>query len=189
MDLDDLTEELNIRTGDSDDFTFTPEEKTSALTQAFNDAYVVHTVWNTTLTYTVGTYQYALPSGVTTIKDVYIKPDNSQEEPAKIDSKLWEVVGSYLQFKTGSTIIPSGYRLYLKSNYKYTSANTITETALQEYVLALALVKLYTQLLTKKTFRFLKNDTSVSEIVAAKREAENTVRETRQRLPREFELA
>jgi hypothetical protein len=187
MDLADFTTELNIRIGDTDNFTFTPEEKTSALTEAINDEYVVVDNWDSSLTFQAGVYQYVNPVDV--ITGVYLKPDNSLDEPEEIDGKYWEVVGSNLQFKNrASEVIPVGYRLYLRSKTKSGSGDTITDVGTQEYILSLAQFRLYRTLLNKKNFRFLKNDTSVAEIVTAKQDLEKEVNNYRRRLPRQFQL-
>lgn len=185
-----LLAELNIRIGDTDNFTFTSNEKTSALTEAFNDDYVVKDKWDTTLTFDTGTYQYAKPSDVDVVLDIYLRPDNSQDEPEKIDSSLWEVIGSNIHFKNyASNIIPDGYTLYLRAKTKYDSDDTIIETNLQEYILTLAQLRLYKIMLNKKSMRFLKNDTSVAEIVAIKRDLEQDVIRYRQRLPKSYQVA
>lgn len=190
MDLAAFLAELNIRTGDTDNFTFTPEEKNSALTEAFNDEYVITDKWDTSLTFEAGTYQYPVPSGADAIYDIYIKPDNSQDEPEKIASDLWEVVGTNIQFKnSASNTIPSGYTLYLKGKTKYDTADTISAVGTQEYILKLAQLRLYGIMLNKKSMRFLKNDTSVSEIVTIKRDLEQDVAKYRQRLPRTYQSA
>lgn len=184
-----LKTELNIRIGDTDNFTFTSEEKDSALTEAFNDESVVKDVWNTSLTFTHGTYQYAKPSGVDVVSDIYIKRDDSEDEPEKISSSLWEVVGSNIHFKPGAKVIPEGYTLHIKGKTKYDDEDTITEVNLQEYVMNLAQLHLFNMLGTKKAFKFLKNDTSVNEIVTVKRELERKVAAYKARLPRSFEAA
>lgn len=189
MDFSDFLTELNIRIGDTDNFTFTPEEKTSALTEAFNDDYSIRDKWDTTLTFTNGTYQYALPTGVDVVNDIYIKADNSQDYPEKIDSKLWEVQGSNIQFMPGADVIPQGYTLYLKSKTKLDDGDTITEVNLQEYILKLAQLRLYTILLAKRNFRFLKNDASVGEIVTTKRDLQADVDAYKRRLPKFYQLA
>lgn len=190
MDKAAFLTELNIRVGDTDNFTFTPEEKTSALTEAFNDDYVITDKWSTSLTFTQGTYQYTLPSGVDVIYDIAIKPDNSVNEPETIDAGLWEVWDGVLQFKnSASNIIPTGYTLYLKSKTKYDSSDTVTEVNVQEYILNLAQLRLYKIMLAKKSMRFLKNDTTISEIVTVKRDLEQDVARYRQRLPKSYQVA
>lgn len=182
---------LNIRIGDTDNFTFTSEEKDEALTEAYNDDLVLADVWDSSLTFDSNTYQYARPATVERIMDIYIRPSNTTDtEPEPISSSLWEVVGSNIHFKGGANnAIPDGYTLYLKGKNKYTTADTIAETNVQEYVLNLAQLRCLDMLLLKKTFKFLKNDTSVSEVVATKRELERKVGQYRQRLPRAFESA
>lgn len=187
MDLSALLTRLNLRIGDTDNFTFTSDEKTQALTEAINDDYVVREGWDTTLSYTEGTYQYAIPSGVTVVLDIGIKPDNSQDNPVSIGGG-WSVVGSNIQF-SGPSQIPTGYTMYLRSRYKYTVSDTITEVNLQEYILTLAQLRLYKIMLNKKSMRFLKNDTTVGEIVAIKRDLEQDVLRYRQRLPKVFMVA
>lgn len=189
MDYNNFLDSLNITLGDTDNFTFTPEEKQRALTQAFNDRYVVTGGWNTTLTFTAGTYQYALPTGVSIVKDIYIKTDNSQEYPQKIDSKLWEVVGTNIQFKPGIDVIPTGYSLYLKANDKYTVADTISDTTLQEYILKLAQYNCLALLGNKRALRFLKNDTSMAELITLKRDIQQDVENYRRQMPTEYQLA
>jgi hypothetical protein len=189
MDYSDFQSTLNIRLGDTDDFTFTPEEKEEALNEAFNDDYVTTPIWDTSLTYSVGTYQYAKPSGVDVVQDIYIKPDNNLDEPEAISSNLWEVVGDNIQFKRGSTIIPDGWTLYIKGKTKATVDDTINQTSLQEYILNLAQRHCLKLLGTKKSLRFLKNDTSLSEVIAWKRELDSEVATYRRKQPVAFESA
>lgn len=182
---------LDIRLGDTDNFTFTSEEKDETLTEAFNDESVVSEVWDSTLVFDTSTYQYAKPAGVDVVRDIYIKRSNASDtEPEKIDSSLWEVVKGNIQFSRGAfNIIPDGYTLYIKGKTKYTIASTIAETSIQEYILNLAQLHCLNMLGIKKSLKFLKNDTSMSEIIAVKRELERKVTQYRQRLPRAFEVA
>jgi len=187
MDIDELTTQLNIRLGDTDNFAFTTEEKTSILTEAIEDEYVVTSKWDETLTYSQGTWQYAIPSSITTVKDVYIKP-GTNEDPETI-ALPWDVVEGNLQFKGGSRVIPDGSTLYIRGNHKYTIADTITETRLQQYILNLAQVNAMDEIGIKKILKFVKNDTSVSEIIAMKRELERKVAKHRASIAKEFQAA
>lgn len=188
MDSTQLLAQLNVRLGDSDNFTFTPEEKQDALYEAFDDDYAVKPIWNDSLTFTTGTFQYAKPTGVDVIQDIYIKGDNNVDEPQKIDSTLWEVVDTNIHFKMGANLaIPTGWTLYVKGKTKYDSDDTVTEKSIQQYILNLAQLKLLRMLGVKKALRFLKNDTSVAEIVAIKNELEREVAQYRRRLPTAWE--
>lgn len=190
MDYSDFQTTLNLRLGDTDHFTFTVEEKEEALNEAFNDDYVTTPIWDTSLTFSLGTYQYTKPSTVDVIQDVYIKLDNDQDEPQAITSDLWEVVGDNLQFKGGTAkVIPDGWTLYLKGKTKLTVSDTVSSKDLQEYILSLAQRHCLRMLGTKKALRFLKNDTSMSEVIAWKRELDQDVANYRRRQPVAFEGA
>lgn len=187
MNFDALYDKLNIRLGDNDNFAFTQEEKESILTEAIEDPYVVKSVWDSSLIYSLGTWQYAVPSGVTTVKDIYIKyGDNEDPEPIALN---WDVVEGNIQFKGRSSTVPDGTTLYIRGNYKYTISDTITETRLQQYVLNLAQVNALDEIGMKKILKFVKNDTSVSEIIAIKRELERKVSQHRSSIQKEFQSA
>lgn len=182
---------LNLRLGDTSNFTFTSDEKNQALDEAFNDHDVVSERWDDSLTFSSTAYQYAKPADIGVLQDIYIRPDNTTATvPVKIASDLWEVVGDNIHFKNGANNhIPNGYTLLLRGKYKYTTSDTITETNVQEFVLNLAQLHCLNMLGVKKALSFLKNDTSMSEIIAIKRELERKVAQYRQRLPRSFEVA
>lgn len=182
---------LDTILGDSGDVTFTPEEKQRAMTRAWNDQYVVKTVWDDSLTFTSTDFDYTLPATITTVKDIYLSRSNSTsdfDEP--IDSDLWEVVDGVLHFLPNANgIIPTSWGLAIKGNYKYTTADTITESNLEEYVLDLAGVNTLRLLGFKKANLFLKNDITLGELIALKRELEQDVRQGRLRLAKEYEGA
>jgi len=192
MDYQDTYDEVNITLGDSGDITFTPEEKARAVQKAWKDSYVVKTVWDTTLTYSSTTYQYAIPTSMNTVKDIYISPTNSSDvPPQKIERSLWEVVDGNIQFKNNASgFIPDGYTLYIKGNYRYDyTADTLDSENLQEYVIALGAWNTLTLLTYKKANLFLKNDTSMAELISMKRDLKQDVMELRGKLQREFQGA
>lgn len=191
MDIDALKTELNTRLGDGDNFAFTSAEKTSILTRAMNDAYAVTSVKDTSLTFSNTAYTYSVPATLTTVQDIYVvDPNNSNDDLQLVASSLWEVVDGVINFKNrANNYIPDGYTLVLVGHYKVTSADTITDTSLQEYILTLALYNTLTQLNNKRLLRFLKNDTSVSEILNSKNELQREIADYRRRLPRRVESA
>lgn len=182
---------LDTILGDAGDVTFTPEEKTRAMTRAWNDSYVVQTAWDESLTFTDTDYNYTVPATLKTIKDIYLSRSNDTGNfPEPISSELWEVVDGVLQFSPpANSVIPTGYTLYLKGNYKVTVSDTIDDAGLEEYVLSLAGVNTLTLLGFKKANLFLKNDTSMGELIALKRELQQDVREGRLRLQKDYEGA
>lgn len=190
MDFQDTLDEMNITLGDSDDVTFTPEEKIRALRKAWNDQWVTNEVWDTSLSFNSSTYQYAKPATLDTVTGIYIRPTGGTDsEPADIGSNLWNVVGSNIQFKSGANnIIPQGFGLFVKGrkNLEY-ATDTITNTTTQEYVIALGAYNTVSALMYKKANLFLKNDTTMAELIAMKRELATDVARLRGQLQTEFQ--
>lgn len=190
MDFDQAKDELNITLGDSEDVTFTPEEKIRALTKAWKDSYVIKVVWDSTLTFDSSVYRYAIPPGVDTVKGIYISASNSSSDnPEPIDAGLWSVIDGYIHFTpTAGRTIPTGYTLYIKGGKKLDpDTDTLDTDGLQEYVIALAGYNTLGMLGYKKANLFLKNDTSMGELITLKRDLKDDVREARSKLLREFE--
>lgn len=181
---------LNTILGDSTNVTFTVAEKTRALTRAWNDQYVTKIVWDDSLVYVTGTYQYSLDN-MSTVKDIYLSPTGaSKPMPDPIDGGLWEVIDGNIQFNSkADTIISTGYILYLKGNYKLTTDDTLDDVGLQEYVLALGGVNTLTLLGFKKANLFVKNDITMAELIGLRRELMVDVKEGRTRLLKEYQSA
>lgn len=188
MDYSQTEDELNIILGDSEDVTFTPEEKQRALDRAWNDPYVCRTVVDESLTYATDTFDYALPDTLTTVKDVYYTTSTT-DAPELMPASEWEVIDGRIYFRRGNTgYIPDGTTLVLKGSYKLDpEVDTLDTAGEQEYVLALAGANTLTLLTHKKANLFLKNDVSMAELIALKREFQNDVREARMRMQRNFE--
>lgn len=190
MDFDETKTELNITLGDTDNVTFTPEEKIRALTKAWNDSYVVKVVWDSTLTFDPSTYQYTIPTSMDTVKGIYISATNSSSSnPDPIDASLWSVIDGNIHFNAlAGRSIPTGYTLYIKGGKKIDpDTDTLDTVGLQEYVIALAGYNTLGMLGFKKANLFLKNDTSMGELITLKRDLKDDVREARAKLLREFE--
>lgn len=184
--------ELDTILGDSNNVTFSVEEKTRALTKAWNDSYVVVPVWDdSSLTYSQGTYQYALPADVTALQDIYISVNGtSQPMPDPISNDLWELVDGNIHFnQKADLILPAGCTLYLKGRQKLATSDDLPTVNLQEYVLSLAGVNTLTLLTHKKANLFIKNDTSMGELIALRRELMADVKEARTKLAKEYESA
>lgn len=189
MDFDTTLAQTNIRIGDTNNVTFTVEEKTLALQQAWDDSSVVEEYWDSSLTFDQSTQDYTKPSGVDNILDIYIKPDNSTDtDYHKIPQNLWEDFGGYVRFKNDANIhIPDGYTLYIKSYKKLDyAADSITDRKLQRFVIALGSWNTLEMLGYKKANLFLKNDTSMSELITLRRELQREVTRLRSSLPRAF---
>ena len=183
----DSKTQLNILLSNTSGFAFNTDEITQILTDAWNDKYAVNPiVWDESLTFSISQFTYAIPATLTTVSEVYITR-SSTDFPTPVDRKLWRVVGSNIKFMDGALqVIPDGYTLRLKGRYKVTTSDTITDTGLEQYIVALAGYNALRYMLLKKTMQFVKNDTSVAEIVAARRELYADVVRWRQQLQAEF---
>jgi len=175
--------DLNIDLNDSDDFTFTTEEKQRALTQAWNDPYNVSSVWDETTTYDSDTYQYALPTGVDRVREIYYK-HTSTDFPEKMDSSVWEVINGYIHISPEFRYtLTDGAVLCVKGTAQLSTSDEVADDR-REYVLALARYNTLTMLGGQKTNKFLKNDTSMAEIVALKQTLEKDIANMRRRFSR-----
>lgn len=186
MTLSSLQTDLNTLISNTTGFTFTSDETLQICTSAFNDKWAVSPVWDSSLTFIYSTYQYPLPATVTTVSGVYIERSTSNL-PEPISAELWEVVNGILQFNNSAAqSIPSNYQLFLRGKYKIQTTDTVIDVGLQEYLRSLAGYYALRNLLFKKTMQFLRNDTSVAEIVATRRELYQDVARWRQQIASEF---
>lgn len=182
---------LDTILGDSTNVTFTTGEKTRALTKAWNDPYVVNEVFDTSLTFSSGTYQYTIPATISSIQDIYLSPTGSSNPfPDPIDADLWHEVNGKINFTSQAPrVIPHGYTLYIQGHYKLATSDSIANTDMQEYVLALAGVETLKLLTHKKANLFTKNDVTMSELIGLRRELQQDVINLRKSLRRTWESA
>lgn len=188
---------LQILTSQTANFTFNNDELTQALTAAWMDGYVVTEAYDSSLTYQSGTYIYAVPASMRTVKEIYIiLPVNWQEDapllttayPGPISPDLYEVINGNIYFRDiTQQYFDDSYTLYLKGNYKLSTNDSLPTENLVLYVLWLAADNLMNMLLLKSAFVFLRNDTNVAAIVAASKITSTKVLELKQRLQRSFE--
>jgi hypothetical protein len=193
MNYDDIYEQINITLGDSNNVTFTPEEKARAAQKAWKDAYAVERKKDDSLTFTAGTYEYNIPTSLTTVTDIQLSASGNTTDdfPESISKDLWDVVDGQIRFRNlANSIIPSGYTLYLIGNKRldYTT-DTVDDEDLQEYLIALGAYNTLALLTYKKANLFLKNDTSMAELISLKRDLKQEVLELRGKLQRSFEVA
>ena len=179
MDFSTALSTLNTELGDGDDFALTADEKTRALTRAWNDSYVVEEVLDETLTYDNADDRYDFPSGVSTIINVYQDPDADSFKSA-VPADAYHIVDNKLQIHEGyKNLLTHNKELYLHGWSKLSTTDSITGAELQEYVLMLAQHYCNNALLNKKTFKFLKNDTSVAELIGRNNQLKQEILEYR----------
>jgi hypothetical protein len=186
MDFSTAKVQLNLMLGDADNFTFTDDQKTQALTAAWNDSWVINPVWDISLTFSQSSYQNTLPSTITTVSDVYIQRA-SATFPEPISAELWEVVNGVLQWNNNAKLsIPDGTAIYIRGAYKLTTADSLTKVNLQNYVLANAGFITLKQLSFMRVNRFLRNDTTLGEILGLKKDLYADMIHYREQLQREY---
>ena len=179
--------QLNLLTSQTANFTFTDDEITQALTTAWNDPFVGNVVWDSSLSYVIGTWQYAIPSTLTQVREIYIQKTTDQY-PQRIDPSLYEIVNGNIQFvEHVQKWIYDTYTLYLKGLYKLTTTDNLVTDNQVNYVLTNAAYILLRQLALKRTFVFLRNDTTMRDIVEARNDMRSDVLRYKQALLREFE--
>lgn len=186
MDFNTAKGELNTLLGDSNNVTFTDEEKTRALTKAWNDPFVVKTVLDDSLTYTQGVYSYERPATLSTVKDIYVSLDN--QPPAPISNGLWEEIDNHIYFnQLANRILTTGTTLLIKGNHKMAIGDSIDMVDMQEYVISLAGCNTLAMLAHKKANLFVKNDITMAELLALKNQLTVDVKEARAHLAKSFE--
>jgi hypothetical protein len=177
---------LNVMLSNTAGFAFNDQEVTQFLTDAWQDKWAVTPVWDSSLTFRASTYQYTLPSTVTTVSSVYIERSTSNL-PEPISAELWEVVNGILQFNDRAyQTIPDSTQLFLRGKYKVLTTDSLSDVGLQQYIISLAAYNALRYLLYKKTLQFLRNDTSVAEIIATRRELFADLIQWRHQLGNEF---
>lgn len=179
--------QLTTFTSQTSNFTFNSDELTQALQSAWNDTFVVNFVWDSTTSYVTGTSKYPIPATVTVVKDLYFTR-TSTDYPERISPELYEIVAGNIQFTVfAQQWLADTYTIYIKGQYKLATTDSLTNTALVNYVVNLAAEILLNNLVLKRTFVFLRNDTSLADIVRALQVVQNNVLRYKQALLREFE--
>lgn len=171
---------LDIDLADSDNFTFTPEEKQRALTQAWNDPFNVTTVWDETLAYDVNGYQYTKPTTLENVKSLYYK-NTAEPFPVRLEAGSWEATADSIYITPEARYtIPDGATLICKGVKQLTTADDVADDR-QEYVLKVARYNLLSMLGGKKVNKFLQNDTTTAEIMAMRQTLEKDIAAMRRR--------
>jgi hypothetical protein len=181
--------QLTLFTSQTSNFTFSTDEITQALQSAWNDTYVCNVVWDSSLSFVSGTWQYPIPATLTTVRGLYFIRTAS-DSPEPVGSDLYEVVAGNLQFnRQVDRWLSATYTLYIKGLYKLTISDNLTSDNLVNYVINLAAEILLNNLVLKRTFVFLRNDTTLADIVRALQVVQGNVLRYKQAILREFEAS
>lgn len=180
-------DDLNIILDDSDDFTFTVEQKQRALTKAWNDPYNVSLVTDSSQTYDQNTYTYTKPTSMDYVKGIYYIT-SSEPYPVRLDAGLYEVIDSNILFTPeGRYVVPQSATLFIRGVKQLTTSDDLASDR-EEYVLMVAQYNLLGMLLTKKINKFLKNDTTANELMASKESLRKDITEWRRRFAQAAEV-
>lgn len=106
----------------------------------------------------------------------------------QLDRRLYMIVNGTIQFIDDVTRwLNDTYTLYIKGRYKLATTDSLTTENICNYVISLAAYMLLKRLSYKMTFQFLKNDTTMSDIINARRDMQSDMLAYKQALLREFE--
>lgn len=158
----------------------TVAEKTRALTRAWNDKYVVVEITDDSLTYDREIDTYELPEEISSVIAIGQDPDDLGFRAGLSADAFVVEAGSVRIHKAYQDLLSDGKILYIFGWSKPTVDDSIDDVGVQEYVLKLAEKNCLSVLLNKRVFKFLKNDTTVGEIVAHRRELERDIADYRQ---------
>lgn len=178
----DLKTRLNVELRDSDNATFTDAEKVEALTKAIEEEAVAVVEESNATTFTNGTRNYGLGPNIRQIYSIGIDPSN-QGNPYPLDKESYDWTAPNLTFQAPYVQgIPTNTVLYIKWLRKLTIADDIP-AQVYPYVLNQAVYYTTRLLLAGKINRFLRNDTSVSEILNAGQAAKQDALRLKKSLP------
>ena len=158
----DLKTRLNTWLRDTQNLTFTDDEKTEILKEAVADPFVAYPVKDTSLTTAAGTYTYTMPSGIRDVFEVGLDI-NSDGIFHLVNPDTYDIINGEIHFNDKG--LPSGKTIQVIGNKKLDYLSADFPVQLQEYILHLAMIAAFEMLKTSLTNRFLKNDMTMSDII------------------------
>ncbi len=172
---------LNVGLRDTDNFGFTDAEKDEALQQAYDDPYVFKISIDSSITAVPGQYVYPLTTFEWIIDIGY--DGYGTGSPVHMPRSYWSYVDGTIYFSRDALdILSRGKILFVKGKRKFTIADLIP-SYLTAYILLLARSVGLDLLMADKTQRFLRNDTTLSELQNAQTAAMQKAERLRKRLP------
>lgn len=156
----------------------------SAVKSAWKDGYVSTQAYDNSLVFDSSVYEYTLPETISVVDSIYVK-QSSASNPTPISADLWEVINGVIHFNNDAIrYLETGNQLHIRGKYKLTASDLLPNEnpTLQEYVVALASWIVLKQIGFTKILSFLRNDTSMSELIQFRREIERDVKAYRTQL-------
>lgn len=177
----------NRRLKDPTDITFTSSEKDEFLTTAIADPYVFDIARDTSITTAASTPSYDLSGlDITEVTDIAIDTAGDGY-PQPISREGYEIIDGTLYFEGSYRGLAADKTLHITGKRKLTTSNSIPEF-LQEYVLRLADINAYEELMASFVTRFLKNDVTMGDLQAAVRGNQIRVADLRKNLANRREI-
>lgn len=180
--------QLKLLTSQTTNFTFTDDELTQALTEAWGNTFVCSTVFDSSTSFTASTYTYSIPATMDVMQSIWYKPTSS-DPLQQLDRRLYTIPGdgTFIFIDDAARWLNDTYTLYIKGRKKLATTDSLLTDNLVNYVISLSAFLLLKRLALKSAFQFLKNDTSMSEIIALRNSFQTDVLTYKQALQREFE--
>lgn len=162
--LIDIKVRLNKKLRDTDNATFTDDEKVEAITAAIEEGLVGVAEFDTSKTFTNGVRLYNLGNNIRAVYE--IKLDTAQNGDFRsLTGDAYEYLVPYLRFRMKyAQSIPTGAVMEIAWFRKLTATDDIPDYAVP-YVLKMAIYNTTQLLGAGKVNRFLRNDTSMGEIL------------------------
>ncbi len=171
---------MNTMLRDPDDFTFSQAEKQEALGRALDDPAVYKITRDTSTVIVASKASYPVPSGLEGVTEVGYEPwADGFYKP--LDRGAWDEIDGTIYLTRSYMGLPAGQKLWLTAAYKFSNADLIP-TFLQEYVLNLGVANTIDILKEGKSNRFLRNDITMSELIAVGQGARSRANELRMSL-------
>lgn len=156
---------LNIWLDDADNFAFEDAVKAEGYASVVNNDPLVYKIVNdTSLTSAANTSTYTPATTYDSILQVSINI-NGDGYPLPIDRSGWEYIDGNLIFNYNYKGLIGGKTLYLKAKKLLDADTDSIPDNLQNYVLHRACANLLSTLASRKTGRFLRNDTTMAEVI------------------------
>lgn len=157
---------FNTRMRDTTDRTFTSSEKTEFYASALDDQYTTVVARDTSLTTVANQAAYTIPTGFNDNITDFGYDVNGDGFPYYLDRDSFDVVNGTITLDREHRGLPTGKTIHLVGMQKLTTTDSLPDY-LVPYVLELMSIEAFETLKSGLTTRFLKNDITMSEIIAS----------------------
>lgn len=178
-----VKERLNKELRDSDNSTFTDDEKTEALTRAIEEDVVALPEEDSSVTFVNGTRSYNLATTIRAIYSIGLDSNGNGYPSPPIDAEAYDFIAPRLIFTSRwAQNVPDGSVLYIQQLRKLTISDDIPDVFVP-YVINMGIYYTTELLSSGKVNRFIRNDTTLSEIQARGATAMRTAQRLKKALP------